>query len=111
FSSPRCSFCRYCFCSFFFPSVRTHCDLQSFPTTTLFRSWDFNEVRQASSDTWNQTLGQIAVKGNNAEEKVKFYSALYNAHFLPRTFSDVDGSYPKFDGGGQIMKMDHGTYY
>ena len=72
--------------------------------------WDFNEVRQASSDTWNQTLGQIAVKGNN-EEKVKFYSALYNAHFLPRTFSDVDGSYPKFDGGGQIMKMDHGTYY
>lgn len=72
--------------------------------------WDFNEVRQASSDTWNQTLGQIAVKGNN-EEKVKFYSALYNAHFLPRTFSDVDGSYPKFDGGGQIMKIDHGTYY
>ena len=73
--------------------------------------WDFNEVRQASSDTWNQTLGHIAVKGNNEEEKVKFYSALYNAHFLPRTFSDVDGSYPKFDGGGQIMKMDHGTYY
>lgn len=73
--------------------------------------WDFNEVRQASSDTWNQTLGQIAVKGNNEEEKVKLYSALYNAHFLPRTFSDVDGSYPKFNGGGQIMKMDHGTYY
>ena len=73
--------------------------------------WDFNEVRQASSDTWDQTLGQIAVKGNNEEEKVKFYSALYNAHFLPRIFSDVDGSYPKFDGGGQIMKMDHGTYY
>lgn len=23
----------------------------------------------------------------------------------------MDGSYPKFDGGGQIMKMDHGTYY
>ncbi len=73
--------------------------------------WDFNEVRQVSSDTWNRALGQIAVKGNNEEEKVKFYSALYNAHFLPRTFSDVDGSYPKFDGGGQIMKMDHGTYY
>lgn len=73
--------------------------------------WDFNEVRQASSDIWNQALGQIAVKGNNEEEKIKFYSALYNAHFLPRTFSDVDGSYPKFDGGGQVMKMDHGTYY
>jgi hypothetical protein len=34
--------------------------------------WDFNEVRQASSDTWNQALGQIAVKGNNEKEKVKF---------------------------------------
>lgn len=75
------------------------------------REWDFNEVRQASSDTWNQALGQIAVKGNNEKEMVKFYSALYNAHFLPRTFSDVDGSYPRFDGDGQIMKMDHGTYY
>ena len=42
---------------------------------------------------------------------IKFYSALYNAHFLPRAFSDVDGSYPRFDGDGQIMKMDHGTYY
>lgn len=73
--------------------------------------WDFDKVRRASSDTWNQALGQIAVKGNNEEEKVKFYSALYNAHFLPRTFSDTDGSYPKFDGGEQIMKMDHGTYY
>ena len=72
--------------------------------------WNFNEVRQASSDIWNQALGQIAVKGNNEKEKVKFYSALYNAHFLPRTFSDVDGSYPRFDGDGQIMKMDHGTY-
>lgn len=73
--------------------------------------WNFNEVRQASSDIWNQALGQIAVKGNNEKEMVKFYSALYNAHFLPRTFSDVDGSYPRFDGDGQIMKMDHGTYY
>ncbi len=45
--------------------------------------WNFNEVRQASSDIWNQALGQIAVKGNNEKEKVKFYSALYNAHFLP----------------------------
>ena len=68
-------------------------------------------MRQASSDIWNQALGQIAVKGSNEKEMVKFYSALYNAHFLPRTFSDVDGSYPRFDGDGQIMKMDHGTYY
>lgn len=73
--------------------------------------WDFEKVRRASSDIWNQTLGQIAVQGNNEEDKIKFYSALYNVHFLPRTFSDADGSYPKFDGGKQIRKMEHGTYY
>lgn len=73
--------------------------------------WDFDQVRLASSDTWNRALGQIAVKGTKEEEKVKFYSALYNTHFLPRTFSDTDGSYPEFDGGKQIRKMDSGTYY
>lgn len=73
--------------------------------------WDFDEVRRASSAVWNRALGQIAVKGNNEEDKVKFYSALYNAHFLPRTFSDADGSYPKFDGGGQVMRMEQGVYY
>ena len=56
-------------------------------------------------------IGANRGKRKQRKKKVKFYSALYNAHFLPRTFSDVDGSYPRFDGDGQIMKMDHGTYY
>lgn len=73
--------------------------------------WNFDEVRQASSRSWNQALGQIAVKGGTEEAKTKFYSALYNTHFLPRTFSDADGSYPEFDGGKQIRKMESGTYY
>lgn len=73
--------------------------------------WDFEAVRKQSSSVWNKTQGQIAVKGKNEEDKIKFYSALYNAHFLPRTFSDADGSYPKFDGGERIMKMEQGTYY
>lgn len=73
--------------------------------------WNFETVRKQSSSIWNETLGQIAVKGKKEEDKVKFYSALYNAHFLPRTFSDVDGSYPKFDGGEQIMKIKQGIYY
>ncbi len=74
-------------------------------------SWNFETVRNQSSSIWDETLGQIAVKGGNEEDKVKFYSALYNAHFLPRTFSDIDGSYPKFDGGEKTMKMEQGTYY
>ena len=73
--------------------------------------WDFEAVHKQSSSIWNEALGQMAVKGKNEEDKIKFYSALYNAHFLPRAFSDTDGSYPKFDGGERIMKMEQGTYY
>ena len=78
---------------------------------TEMPGWDFDKVRQASADTWYRALGQIAVESTDETAKTKFYTALYNAHFLPRTFSDVDGSYPKFDGGEKIMRMEDGTYY
>ena len=74
-------------------------------------SWNFKAVRNESSDIWNNALGQIAVTGNNESDKVRFYTALYNAHFLPRTFSDVDGSYPAFDGNKKTMKAEGFTYY
>lgn len=73
--------------------------------------WDFNRVRQESSDSWTAALGQIAVKGGTEEEKVKFYTALYSTRFLPRTLSDVDGSYPHFDTGSPVMNTGGPTYY
>lgn len=78
---------------------------------TEIESWNFSTVRNQSSDTWNNALGQIAVTGNNESDKVRFYTALYNAHFLPRTFSDADGSYPAFDGNQKTMKAEGFTYY
>lgn len=71
----------------------------------------FRDVFTESSKIWNKTLGQIDVVGGSQNDRVKFYTALYNVHFLPRTFSDVDGSYPKFDGGEEILKMQDGDYY
>lgn len=71
----------------------------------------FEEVRAESAAIWNKALGQIVVKGDNRDDKIKFYTALYNVHFLPRAFSDVDGSYPQFDGGKEILKMQRGDYY
>jgi len=72
---------------------------------------DFDAVRQASSNAWNKVLGQISVKGTNEKDLVKFYSALYCARFLPREFSNCDGTYREFDGGKQILKMEKGIYY
>jgi len=73
---------------------------------------DFDGVRAQSSAVWNATLGQIDVEGDDEAQKVKFYTALHNTRFLPRMFSDVDGSYPQFDGnGGRTLTTGGGTYY
>jgi predicted alpha-1,2-mannosidase len=74
-------------------------------------SWDFNKVRQTSSDIWNKTLGKISVKSTDQEQKIKFYTALFNAHFLPREFSDVDGSYPQFDAQYITRQTENGSVY
>jgi predicted alpha-1,2-mannosidase len=73
--------------------------------------WSYRKVQKASEKEWDMVLGHIQIEGQNEDDKIKFYTALYETMFLPREFSDVDGSYPKFDGGGKIMKMENGVYY
>lgn len=72
---------------------------------------NLEQVRQEASRQWNQTLSQIKVKGDNPIQKHLFYTALYHANLLPRAFSDVNGDYPKFDGGEHILHADGFTYY
>ena len=49
---------------------------------------------------------------DNREAKEKFYSALYRASFLPRTFNDADGRYPSFATGTPVRQLPVGrTYY
>lgn len=71
----------------------------------------FDQVRNEASEIWNQTLSRVQVKGGTEEQKVKFYTALYSTQFLPRTFSDVDGSYPRFDTGKEILNTNGFVYY
>ena len=73
--------------------------------------WTFSKVKGESERQWNRTLGKIKVKGKNENEKIKFYSALYNASLLPRTLSDLDGSYPVFDTPDKVAKTEGFTYY
>lgn len=73
---------------------------------------DFERTRAELTDIWNRRLGMIKVEGATPDEQTKFYSALYRASMLPRTFNDVDGRYPRFGSGATIETVASGhTYY
>lgn len=74
-------------------------------------AWDFDSVRSSLADVWQTTLGVVEVDAAEAEgDLVQFYTSLYHASFLPRTFNDCDGSYPSYAGGETVCHTD-GTYY
>lgn len=72
---------------------------------------DFDAVREESARRWDDRLGRIRVEGGSPADRAKFYGSLYRCSLLPRVISDVDGSYPRFAKGGEIMKMERGDFY
>jgi predicted alpha-1,2-mannosidase len=74
-------------------------------------AWDFEGLKKASEDVWNQTLGKIQLKGGNETDRIKFYTALYHCYQLPRIASDADGSYQGFAQDTLIHKTDGFDYY
>lgn len=73
-------------------------------------NWDFNMVAERAAQAWNRALSKIRVSGPLNGKRI-FYTALYHTMLLPRIFSDVDGSYPEFGGGGIIEKSIKRPYY
>ena len=55
----------------------------------------FNEILFNAQNKWNQYLSRIEVEGDNEEDKVKFYTALYHTLIHPNTLNDFNGDYPK----------------
>lgn len=67
----------------------------------------FDEAKTAACGTWEEYLGRIRVETPNREDKVKFYTGLYHALLGRGLASDVNGAYPRHDGGvGQIDLKD-----
>jgi predicted alpha-1,2-mannosidase len=73
--------------------------------------WNFEALRKATEDIWNQTLGRVQLKGGSEEDLIKFYTALYHCYQLPRIASDVDGSYQGFAQDTLIHKAEGFDYY
>lgn len=72
--------------------------------------WNFDSVKAQARAAWEQSLSTIEVKDVIPATDV-FYTALYHAMLHPRTFSDVDGSYPRFAGKGDIEHAENFVYY
>ncbi|MET3115174.1 putative alpha-1,2-mannosidase [Pedobacter sp. CG_S7] len=63
----------------------------------------FDKAKENALTTWEEHLGRIAV------DKIKFYTGLYHALLGRGLASDVNGAYPKNDGGiGQISLGENG---
>ncbi len=70
--------------------------------------FDFDKVKDACAQKWNKVLSKINVKGENENDKVIFYTALYHSLVAPNLFSDVDGQYRGMDQ--KIHTADHPVY-
>ncbi|MFD9890634.1 GH92 family glycosyl hydrolase [Amycolatopsis sp. NPDC059027] len=70
----------------------------------------FDDVAKSARKAWNDQLGKIAVEGGSDADTSTFYTSLYHSLIQPNVFSDVDGSYPGFDGRIHKAERGHAMY-
>lgn len=54
--------------------------------------WDFDGIRAAAKRQWSEALGAVDAQGD-AEQRRRFYTALYHTMLGPTLFMDSDGRY------------------
>lgn len=53
---------------------------------------NFEEVKDAAQDAWNDVMGKVRVEGGTDEQLRTFYSCLYRSLLFPRKFYEIDKS-------------------
>ena len=71
---------------------------------TEIKDFNFENVKANALQLWNKALDRVKIEGGTSDQKTIFYTALYHTMIDPRSFTDVDGSYP--GGDGKIHKTD-----
>jgi len=59
--------------------------------------WNFAEVKEKASASWNTLLNRVQVEGGTVAAKQVFYTALYHSFMHPNLLEDVNGQYPGMD--------------
>ncbi len=73
--------------------------------------WDINVVKEKSKNAWEKALNKIEIQGGTAEQRIKFYTALYHSYLLPRVFSDTDKRYVGFAEDTSVHQASGFDYY
>lgn len=68
----------------------------------------FEQVRNEATNTWENLLSKIQVKGGTDKQKRMFYSCFYRSFLWPALRSDENGEYT--DAKNQIVKADFNYY-
>jgi len=69
----------------------------------------FEGACRQATDKWREALGRLEVYGGKEADRIKFYTGLYHALLGRGLASDVNGAYPRNDGGiGQIALDEKG---
>jgi predicted alpha-1,2-mannosidase len=55
---------------------------------------DFDAIYAETKKAWNNKLSRIEVEGNDKDDKINFYTALYHTQIHPNILNDVNGEYP-----------------
>ena len=55
--------------------------------------WNFDAVKAAAQNSWDQLLGKIKVSGGSYSKTQEFYSLLYKDFIDPQVTSDVNGQF------------------
>lgn len=73
-------------------------------------SGNFDTVLSASTQSWNNELGEIQVSGGPSGDTATFYTAMYHALLQPNVFSDDNGQYIGFDKQVHTVSSGHAQY-
>lgn len=70
--------------------------------------WNFESVRQATVNQWNELLSRAQVSGTEVE-KINFYTSMYHLFIQPNNIADLDGKYRGADD--KVYTSPAGAYY
>jgi predicted alpha-1,2-mannosidase len=66
--------------------------------------WDFEAVRQANVDAWDELFQRLKISTPDRREKIRFYSNMYRSLCSRNIFSDVNGEW--MDADERLRKME-----